>query len=85
MKFVAGTKWVNQHIQRLKGLGRWMKAGKESESFRFGDGHELRSQYAYVFEATGVGDPSPLETECGCGRLSTVAVRTCLHSAWQGD
>ncbi|CAE7682647.1 RE2 [Symbiodinium necroappetens] len=28
MKSVAGTKWVNQHIQRLKSEGRWMKAVK---------------------------------------------------------
>ncbi|OLP99839.1 Anaphase-promoting complex subunit 10 [Symbiodinium microadriaticum] len=26
MKSVAGTRWVNQHIRRLKSLGRWMKA-----------------------------------------------------------
>ncbi|CAE7216972.1 unnamed protein product [Symbiodinium sp. CCMP2592] len=55
MKSVAGTKWVNQHIQRLRGLGRWMKAMKEKESFRFGDGHELCSEYAFVFEATILG------------------------------
>ena len=35
MKSVAGTKWVNQHITRLKADGRWMKAEKERESFRF--------------------------------------------------
>ena len=55
MKSVAGTKWVNQHIQRLRGWGRWMKAVKEKESFRFGDGHELCSEYAFVFEATILG------------------------------
>ena len=55
MKSVAGTKWVNQHIQRLKSEGRWMRAEKEKESFRFGDGHELWSQYAFVFEATVLG------------------------------
>ena len=55
MKSVAGTKWVNQHIQRLKSEGRWMKAEKEKESFRFGDGHELWSQYAFIFEATVLG------------------------------
>ena len=52
MKSVAGTKWVNQHIQHLRRLGRWMKAIKERESFRFGDGHELWSEYAFLFEAT---------------------------------
>ncbi|CAE7202150.1 RE2, partial [Symbiodinium necroappetens] len=55
MKSVAGTKWVNQHIQRLKELGRWMKAVPENESFRFGDGHELRSSYSFMFEATLMG------------------------------
>ncbi|CAE7326527.1 psaC [Symbiodinium sp. CCMP2456] len=55
MKSVAGTKWTNQHIQRLRGLGRWMKAVKEKESFRFGDGHELCSEYAFIFEATIMG------------------------------
>ena len=55
MKSVAGTKWVNQHIQRLKSEGRWMKAEKEKESFRFGDGHELWSQYAFIFEVTILG------------------------------
>ena len=55
MKSVAGTKWVNQHIQRLKSEGRWMKAEKEKESFRFGDGRELWSQYAFIFEATVLG------------------------------
>ena len=55
MKSVAGAKWVNQHIQRLKSEGRWMKAEKEKESFRFGDGHELWSQYAFIFEATILG------------------------------
>ena len=48
MKSVAGTKWANQHIQRLRSEGRWMKSEKESESFKFGDGHELRSQYAFL-------------------------------------
>ena len=55
MKSVAGTKWVNQHIQRLKSQGRWMKAVKERESFRFGDGHELHSAFSFVFEATMLG------------------------------
>ena len=55
MRSVAGTKWVNQHIRRLKGLGRWMKAIKENESFRFGDGHELQSSFSFVFEATVLG------------------------------
>ena len=32
MKSVAGTKWVNQHIQRLRNQGRWMQAVKECES-----------------------------------------------------
>ena len=55
MKSVAGTKWVNQHIQRLRNQGRWMQAVKECESFRFGDGHELRSSFCFVFEATVLG------------------------------
>ena len=55
MKSVAGTRWVNQHIRRLKSLGRWMKARKESESFRFGDGHELKSCLSFIFEATVLG------------------------------
>ena len=55
MKSLAGTKWVNQHIQRLRSEGRWMKAEKEKESFRLGDGHELWSQYAFVFQATVLG------------------------------
>ena len=57
MKSVAGTKWVNQHLERLRGLGRWMKAvrERERESFRFGDGHELHSCYSFVFEATVLG------------------------------
>eukprot|EP00439_Symbiodinium_sp_Y106_P022212 s3337_g2.t1 len=54
-KSVAGTKWVNQHIQKLRGLGRWMKAVKEKESFRFGDGHELCSEFAFIFEAAVMG------------------------------
>ena len=55
MKSVAGTLWVNQHIQRMKGMGRWTKAVRERESFRFGDGHELHSSYSFVFEATLLG------------------------------
>ena len=84
MKSVAGTKWVNQHIQRLKELGRWMKAVPENESFRFGDGHELRSSYSFMFEATlmGVqviirlsvvpGECPPLLSKPACSQLSMV-------------
>ena len=84
MKSVAGTKWVNQHIQRLKGLGRWMKSLRETESFRFGDGHELCSEFAFLFEATilGVrvilklsvvpGECPPLLSKQACSQLGMV-------------
>ena len=84
MKSVAGTRWVNQHIRHLKALGRWMKATKESESFRFGDGHELKSCFSFTFEATvlGVqvilrlsvvpGDCPPLLSKPACSQLSFV-------------
>ncbi|CAE7756515.1 RE2 [Symbiodinium sp. CCMP2456] len=84
MKSVAGTRWVNQHIRHLKGLGRWMKATKESESFRFGDGHELKSCFSFTFEATVLGVPvilrlsvvpgdcPPLLSKPACSQLSFV-------------
>ena len=84
MKSVAGTKWVNQHIQRLKALGRWMKATKERESFRFGDGHEVWSEFSFAFEATllGVrvllrlsvvpGDCPPLLSKPACTQLGII-------------
>ncbi|CAE7529229.1 unnamed protein product [Symbiodinium natans] len=84
MKSVAGTKWVNQHIQRLKSLGRWMKAVPERESFRFGDGHEVWSEFSFIFEATllGVrvvlrlsvvpGDCPPLLSKPACTQLGIV-------------
>ncbi|CAE7569369.1 unnamed protein product [Symbiodinium microadriaticum] len=84
MKSVAGTKWTNQHINRLRGLGRWMKAIKEKESFRFGDGHELCSEFAFIFEATimGIrvllrisvvpGDCPPLLSKPACTQLGLV-------------
>ena len=55
VKSVAGTKWVNQRIQKLRSEGRWMRADKEKESFRFGDGYEVWSPYASIFEATVLG------------------------------
>ncbi|CAE7879281.1 unnamed protein product [Symbiodinium sp. KB8] len=91
MKSVAGTKWVNQHIQRLRGLGRWMKAVKGHESFRFGDGHELCSEYAFVFEATvlGVrvilkvsvvpGECPPLLSKPACSQMGMI-IDTELHT-----
>ena len=91
MKSVAGTKWVNQHIQRLRGWGRWMKAVKEHESFRFGDGHELCSEYAFVFEATmlGVrvilkvsvvpGECPPLRSKPACSQMGMI-IDTELHT-----
>ncbi|CAE7261787.1 RE1 [Symbiodinium necroappetens] len=34
---------------------KWMKSMRETESFRFGDGHELCSEFAFLFEATVLG------------------------------
>ena len=84
MLSVAGTRWVNHRIQRLRGLGRWMKTVPEKESFRFGDGHGLVSEYSFMFEATvlGVrvilklsvvpGDCPPLFSKPACTQLGMV-------------
>ena len=47
-----------------------MKSEKETESFRFGDGHELRSQYAFGFEATILGFVS----SCDSARFPEIAL-----------
>ena len=50
MRTVAGTSWVNALVRELEGQGRFIEVVKESESFRFGDGHISKSQYGVVVE-----------------------------------
>ena len=54
---------VNQHIQKLREAGRWMRAVPDKESFRFGNGHELVRKYSFMSLPHGrsvSGPPSSL-------------------------
>eukprot|EP00438_Fugacium_kawagutii_P018223 Skav218338 [mRNA] locus=scaffold755:524268:527747:- [translate_table: standard] len=51
MRTVAGTKWANELIMRLKSQGRFVHVLPEREAFRFGDGHVSYSKYCVIVEA----------------------------------
>ena len=91
MKSVAGTKWVNQLLQRWKSQGRWFKVNPERETFRFGSGHTLDSRYEIQFQATFAqhpvilafsvveGDCPPLMSKPACSILGAI-FDTALHT-----
>ena len=81
MRTVAGTTWVNALVRELEGQGRFIKVVKESESFRFGDGHISKSHYGIVVEVALAslhcmlrisvvsGNCPPLLSKSVCSRL----------------
>ena len=84
LKSVAGTRWMNQVIQRWKKEGRWFKVCEEKETFRFGNGETLPSRYGVLLHATFAGkdvilnfsvvkgDCPPLLSRPACTQLGAI-------------